>query len=177
MNSARDAIRDFDGAMAAGQPIKLSLVSNTVPTGPRNPFDSAPLSNKEGKSLFERVTYPSDYEDDASTEGSIRRSDVSKPPPEGIDRYVPGMRGRSPPRRRARSEDMRGGRRLGGRRDERGGAGSGRGTGRDGRVRKTQEELDAEMEDYFGGPETAAAPTTNNGSAAVEEIDDADMIL
>jgi THO complex subunit 4 len=49
-----------------------------------------------------------------------------------------------------------------------------------GRPRKTAEELDAEMDDYWGGAPTDA-PTTNNGggqppAAATAGGDDIDMI-
>lgn len=118
-----------------------------------------------------------------ASESPIRHSDVSKPPPEGVDRYVPGQgsRSRSPPRRR---RDERGGggagrrdgRRPGARR-ERGERNGGGGVkreplARDGRPRKTQEELDAEMEDYFGGGGEAVDENTNgNGEGAGEDIE------
>ncbi len=47
-----------------------------------------------------------------------------------------------------RDRDRRGG---GPSRRDHNGAGSNNNTGRDGRPRKTQQELDAEMEDYWGG--------------------------
>lgn len=95
----------------------------------------------------------------ANSESPIRHSDVSKPPPDGVDRYIPGRGSRSPlpPRRRDGGGSVRrdgGGRRPGARRErgERNGAGGKReNLAKDGRPRKTQEELDAEMEDYFGG--------------------------
>ena len=76
--------------------------------------------------------------------------------PDHVDRYTPGGRGsRSPVRRRGTPRE--GGRRPGQRREE-GGRGP-RGPKKDdegrpivqGRPRKTAEELDAEMADYFGG--------------------------
>lgn len=104
----------------------------------------------------------------------IRHSDVSGPVPSNVDRYVPGngSRSRSPlPRRRD-------GRRPGARRErpDRGGrGGGGERVAKDGRPKKTQEELDAEMEDYWvakqnGNSETAPA------AAATEAQDDIDMI-
>ncbi len=74
---------------------------------------------------------------------------MAKPPPDGVDRYVPRegwsrrrrSRTRSPPPRRRRSPVGRGGR----------GRDDGRGERMvNGRPRKTQEELDREMEDYWG---------------------------
>lgn len=43
---------------------------------------------------------------------------------------------------------------------------------RDGRPKKTQEELDAEMEDYWGGKENGAAAAAEAPAA----VDDVDMI-
>lgn len=81
--------------------------------------------------------------------GRARRSDVSKPAPDHIDRYVPGQR--SPARRS-------GGRRAGGR-DNRPRAENGGRRMANGRPRKTQAELDQEMEDYWGGKNDAGAET------------------
>lgn len=141
----------------------------SVPAGPsggrRNPFDSAV---HPGRSLADRITVAR-----SRSRSPVRHSDVSGPAPSNVDRYVPGRDSRSPmPRRRD-------GRRPGARR-ERGGRGDGGGErkGRDGRPKKTQEELDAEMEDYFGGnpkesgEETAPAPA----EAATAPTDDVDMI-
>ena len=121
---------------------------------PRNPFDTAV---KPGRSLFDRVESRSDrMERSRDREGKRNRSrspghrsNVRKPAPEGIDRYVPGenrSRSRSPARRRGGG----GGRRGGG-----AGAGEGRrgGPKRDdsgraivqGRPRFTAEELDKDM--------------------------------
>jgi THO complex subunit 4 len=68
-----------------------------------------------------------------------------------------------------------GGRRPGSRRDERE-RGGGR-LGKDGRPRKTQEELDAEMEDYFGSKGDDEAGTgTDSGVVATAVDGDVDMI-
>ncbi|KAI9053242.1 hypothetical protein LZ554_002209 [Drepanopeziza brunnea f. sp. 'monogermtubi'] len=162
-SDAKKAIREFDGANAKGQPIRLI----PVPSGPSSRRGPPPQS----RSLFERMGAPKRSRSDSP----IRHSDVRRPPPSSVDRYVPGgtrSRSRSPrPRRRD-------GRRPGARRErgERTGVvrGGGERLARDGRPKKTQEELDAEMEDYFGGgskdnvdPGPAAAATTG---------DDIDMI-
>lgn len=121
--------------------------------------------------MADRITLPPGR---SRSESPIRHSDVSGPPPSNVDRYVPGRgsRSRSPQRPR------RDGRRPGARREERGGGRrGGRGGGdrvaRDGRPKKTQEELDAEMEDYWGnkgnGAESGAAPVT--ASAATDDVD------
>jgi THO complex subunit 4 len=103
---------------------------------------------------------------------------VTKPAPENIDRYVPGQGGRGT----GRSSSLRGapGRRPGERRerprrDDNGHALVG------GRPRKTAEELDAEMEDYWGGNAAAGngtnaedAPAAVGGVGVLE--DDIDMI-
>jgi THO complex subunit 4 len=221
---ARAAIRDFDGANAKGQPIRLTLLpigpagGRARPIGRRdNPFDRV----ENPRTLFDRIeppqarragrnrsASPDDYNsyDEADSRrreprrGSApptrdRRSDVTKPPPENIDRYVPGQSsGRNSSRR---NEGRESGRRPGERRERGGGSDRGRG-GRDrpergengarmvnGRPRKTQEELDAEMDDYWGSANTAGrdatAPAGKDSShsaapAAVTEPDDIDMI-
>ena len=166
---ARVAVHEFDGANANGQPIRLTQLSAGSGGGARRGQPA------EGGSLFDRIEKPSrsmfdriDSSDDVGAPrrrgGGGRREDRSYRPrkglrvPEGVDRYEPGGRdSRSPmPCRRGGGRE-RGGRRPGARREE-----SGRGGGRGGkredgkpaggpRPKKTAEELDAEMEDYFGG--------------------------
>lgn len=174
-HDAREAIREFDGANAHGQPIRLSIVP---PRRQRNPFDTAVMP---GRPLAERVTVPPGRNRSVSPDRDLEDEAARK----GIDRYVPGgrrNRSRSPMRGRRRE----GGRRPGARRGE-GGAGAGAGgrdggerKARDGRPKKTQEELDAEMEDYFGGGGGADAQpaSNNNGQAAAAQPaeDDIDMI-
>jgi len=160
-DTARDAdraIREFDGANAYGQPITVTSVPQGPATGRRNPFDS--VAPREGRSLFDRIDGGREDRGPArrnrrSESPNMRRSDVTKPAPDGIDRYVPGpgSRRRSPPPAR---RGNRGGRRPGARREE-----SGRGNREDGktsqpRPKKTAEQLDAEMEDYWGGGGAAA---------------------
>ena len=213
---ARTAIREFDGANAKGQPIRLTLLplGPRVPAGRRdNPFDRV----ENPRSLFDRIEAPGDRNSrrrsesptddngrdrfahrrsgrDSTRTGSApsRRSDMTKPPPENIDRYVPGERDgrRSPTRRGGRDSGRDSGRESGrrpGERRERGGRGdrgrSERGGDGDaklvnGRPRKTQEELDKEMEDYWG---TTTEPTTETPAASApvataQADDDIDMI-
>ncbi|KAK5374983.1 hypothetical protein LTS13_005552 [Exophiala xenobiotica] len=179
---ARAAIRDFDGANAKGQPIRLTL----LPLPRRdNPFDRV----ENPKSLFDRIEAPSSRSrrrsespvgetaaDHSARRGprrgppTDRRSDMTKPAPENIDRYIPGHGD-------SRSSSHRGGRRPGERRER---------AGRDpegqkvvnGRPRKTAEELDAEMDNYWNsagnaqgenGGESAQAAPAHGG-------DDVDMI-
>ncbi|KAK7417202.1 hypothetical protein QQZ08_011726 [Neonectria magnoliae] len=172
---AEEAVKQFDGANANGQPIRLSL----LPSGPaRNPFDTAVMP---GRPLAERISTPRDRARSLSPHRHINDEDASL---KGIDRYVPGhgSRSRSPMPRRPR-----GGRRPGARRDNRDSGDnrdrardqeSGRGGRGNPRSKKTQEELDAEMEDYFGG--SAPAPEATNASAAPAQatthVDDIDMI-
>jgi THO complex subunit 4 len=152
-----------------GQPIRLISIPAGPSGGRRNPFDSAVAP----RSLADRITRPAGAR--TRSISPVRHSDVSGPPPSNVDRYVPGQgsRSRSPmPRRRD-------GRRPGARRErgERGGRGGGERLARDGRPKKTQEELDAEMEDYWGAKEngtegaegTAEAPATT--TAAMDDID------
>lgn len=162
-HDAATAIREFDGANANGQPIRL-LPVNDAPRR-RNPFDSAGPS----RSLEDRISFPSSRDRSYSP----RPSNVRGPAPPNVDRYVPGdrsSRSPRPPRRRdgrppgarrergERSERPRGGGREAGARPER-------------RPKKTQEELDAEMDDYWGaskanGGEDAAASTSEPVAAA-----------
>ncbi|KAF6841192.1 RNA binding protein [Colletotrichum plurivorum] len=173
---AQEAIKEFDGANANGQPIKLSFIADRQGGRSRNPFDSAVMP---GRPLSERISAP---EGRLRSLSPGRKYDVDDAASKGIDRYVPGTRSRSPmPRRRGGNG---GGRRPGarreGQRDQDGGRGGGRGAGREGRVRKTQEELDAEMADYFGGGSSEqTAPQANGGAlaaAAAAPTDDIDMI-
>ncbi|PYH41690.1 putative RNA binding protein [Aspergillus saccharolyticus JOP 1030-1] len=203
VSDARTAISEFDGANAKGQPIRLTLIGSGSGSArrDRNPFDH--VERPKG-SLFDRVERPRDRNARSLSPGSrsgspdggarrrrgrrgpggsaggggYRRSDVTKPPPDHIDRYVPGQR--SPARRPANG----GGRRQQ-ERDTRGG--EGRRTA-NGRPRKTQEELDAEMDDYWGGNANASAGVADNqivpdeaqqvapASAAAAGDDDIDMI-
>lgn len=139
LSDAHESIREFDGANAKGQPIRLSLVPGRRERNPdRNTlFDRVERPGRSSRSLSPGVDGGDGYR-------RGRRSDVSKPAPDGIDRYVPGSRQRSP-----RRGGGGGGRRSG--RDGRENRGRGERNGRDGRPRKTQEELDQEMDDYWGG--------------------------
>ncbi|KAF2222438.1 hypothetical protein BDZ85DRAFT_128169 [Elsinoe ampelina] len=152
---ARRAVREFDGANAYGQPIRVTLLPPQE-ARPRNPFDNV---EKPSRSLFERINTGSE---DRSPErrdrarGRGRRSESPRARREEIDRYVPGSRNRErSPIRSRRGTPRESGRRPGERGGGRGGRGGRRtdGDGRPlvgGRPRKTQEELDAEMNDYWG---------------------------
>lgn len=193
-SDAKTAIAEFDGANAKGQPIRISITSSAPRRG-RNPFDNV---EKPKGSLFDRVERPGGRDarslsptgnrSESAEDGgrrrrgrrggaNNRRSDVSKPAPEHIDRYIPGQR--SPARRGGGGG---GGRRQGGENKEsrRGG---------NPRPKKTQEQLDQEMEDYWGsgaapGAAEQAEQTAPAPAAAAEEPaaaapagdDDIDMI-
>lgn len=141
----------------------------TGPSGPRNgarrnPFDSAVAP---ARSLADRITLAPGAARSRS-DSPIRHSDVSGPAPTNVDRYVPGQRTRS----RSPMPRRRDGRRPGARRErgERAGGRGGDRVAKDGRPKKTQEELDAEMEDYWGSKENG------DGAAAEPAQDDVDMI-
>jgi THO complex subunit 4 len=158
-----------------------------LPTAPkaRNPFDTA---ERPSRSLFDRIESPAAPERNRSDSPrrNQRRSDVRRPAPEGIDRYIPGEDGDS--RRRSpmprRGEGRRGGdrgRRPGERR-ERGPRKDGEGHSIiEGRPRKTQEELDAEMEDYWGSKADAnqqngsKADTKESAGTATSGVNEADI--
>jgi THO complex subunit 4 len=161
-----------------GQPIRITEVHSRSVTR-RNPFDSAP---RPGRSLADRVGGGGPR--DRSRSRSPPKYTAEEAARKGIDRYVPGQRRSRSPRR------DRGGRRPGARRDARareggdetrgggGGGGGGRGSraGREGRSRKTQEELDAEMDNYFGGDSKAPDNAAAAAAPAVVAVDDIDMI-
>ncbi|KAF3360528.1 Proteasome component C1 [Verticillium dahliae VDG1] len=111
-DDARQAIREFDGANANGQPIRLSIVPNgrdSRTRGGRNPFDTAVMP---GRPLADRISVP-----------------------------------RGPERTRG------------------------------GRPKKTAEELDDEMADYFGGGSAGSAETgPAEKTTAPAAVDDMDMI-
>lgn len=181
---AADAVREFDNQMANGQAIRISI----MPMGPAAP--PAPRGSlfdriePAPRSLFDRIDPPSRRDD-----GGRRRQRSDSPRKAGrlapdVDRYVPGGRrggSRSPVRRRGTPRE--GGRRPGAKREEGAGGAGGRGgrkprtdeEGRPlvgGRPRKTAEELDAEMNDYWGGANNGdgdAAPAAGNGDAPAAE--------
>ncbi|KAL9949067.1 hypothetical protein ACHAO5_001185 [Verticillium nonalfalfae] len=156
------------------QPIRLSIVPNgrdSRPRGGRNPFDTAVMP---GRPLADRISVPSGRSRSLSPS---RNQDLDDAVTKGIDRYVPGRRSRSPmPRRRGGGG---GGRRPGARReegrDQQGSRGPERTRG--GRPKKTAEELDDEMADYFGGGSAGPAETgAAEKTAAPAAVDDMDMI-
>lgn len=171
---------DFDGANAYGQPIRVTLLPPQA--SGRNPFDAA---EKPSRSLFDRI--------DGREQGRRPRGRRSESPErvrggagQDIDRYVPAGRRdreRSPIQRRGTPRE--GGRRPGQRNERGGGAAGRRGDGErpsgGRRPKKTAEELDAEMNDYWGkgagaeGGETDNKPATNAAAPAPApggEIDD-----
>lgn len=158
VSDARTAIAEFDGANAKGQPVRLTLLCSSNGKLER----TAQMSKG---SLFDRIALPRGRnrrslspDDNESADRRrrhgrhranicrSRRSDVSKPPPDYIDRYVPGQ---GSPIRRNGSE----------RRGDRNRGDSSR-RNPNHRPRKTQEELDQEMEDYWETVNTGDAGAT-----------------
>lgn len=116
-----------------------------------------------GRSLAERITRPRSM-------SPRRTSDRNR-----VDSYVPGRGSRS----RSPLPPRRGGRRPGARRERAADTPTERErVGRDGRPKKTQEELDAEMADYFsaGASNGAAPPAEAEASAVAHGGDEMDMI-
>jgi THO complex subunit 4 len=151
-SDAMAAIHDYDGATAKGQLITVTFV------GP-----------PPARSLFDRIK---------SSPADERRDPTRKPTPPGIDRYVP------PDRRRERERTQGGPRPAAppqqrGRRGGRGRTGRGESGSGNVRPRKTVEELDAEMNDYFGAAQEENATPAAPAEAVVEEKvdDDGDLIL
>ena len=193
---ARAAVAEFDGCLANGLTIKLTM----LPTAPAAVSKGTLFDRVEHptRSLFDRIEGGPDSRVASREDVDRRRRNRSesprrRPPPENIDRYVPGARrlSRSPIRRRGTPRET--GRRPGQRRENDGGRGGRRARTDDegrpivgGRPKKTAVELDAEMADYFGksdqGPKTnGAAVAAQNGNSGVELAaahadDDIDMI-
>ncbi|KAK4128790.1 RNA-binding domain-containing protein [Parathielavia appendiculata] len=201
---AAQAIREFDGANAAGQPIRLTLMPSGPSTSRRNPFET-PVA--PGRPLAERITVPGQKNQGRSRSLSPSRREESdeEAARRGVDRYRPrggnggrGNGGGGGRLSRSRSPAGGGGGRGGGRRRDGGGrrpgarreggggggrrGGGGERTGRDGRPKKTQEELDAEMADYFAGggvvQESASVGGPNDAPAQQQQEfgEDVDMI-
>lgn len=163
---AQEAVREFNGANAKGQPIHLKILP---------PLRRRDNGGMAGRPLSERVTLSSGRNRSRSPARDLEDEAARR----NIDRYVPGGRrdrDRSPIRGRGRER----GRRPGAGRDRgRGNAGEGGDRpGRDGRPKKTQEELDAEMEDYFNAQASSngggQAPAAAAAAPVAEE--DIDMI-
>ncbi|KAL5612359.1 hypothetical protein BROUX41_000109 [Berkeleyomyces rouxiae] len=170
---AKRAVSEFDGANANGQPIALTILSSD---SKRNPFDSAIMPKR---SLAERVSDPRDRS--RSPRRQIADEDAVGL---GIDRYIPGKGRSRSPANHSRNQGRRPGARH-----ENGNNNNGRRNRRDGstnnnnnRPHKTQQELDAEMADYFGGPgekpaEPESAPAPAPAPIAAPAVtDDVDMI-
>lgn len=120
---------------------------------------------RTGGTLFDRVERPLSPESETEggdrrrrggASGRGRRSDITKPVPDHIDRYIPGQRD---------TAHRNGGRRGGGR-DSRPRNAENAGRRSNARPRKTQEELDQEMEDYWGGKD---AGTEAAGAQPVQD--------
>lgn len=197
---ARVAVREFDGANANGQPIRLTQLHGNSRRGGAEGGSLFDRIEKPSRSMFERIDSSDDVGAPRRRGGGGRRDDRSFSPRKGLraddagDRYARDSRSPLPGRRAPRE---RGGRRPGVRREENargGGRGGKKGEGRPGaRPKKTAEELDAEMEDYFGGGgggngaehnESAQQQQSNGGGAAAPAAaapaavgdDDIDMI-
>ncbi|KAI6779600.1 uncharacterized protein J7T54_008218 [Emericellopsis cladophorae] len=170
---ASEAVKQFDGANANGQPIRLTMLGGRGDRS-RNPFDSAVMP---GRPLSERISAPGRARSH-SPSGRYSQEDAAR---KGIDRYIPGGRSRTPPPARRRG-GANTGRRPGARR-ERGPQDDTRGGRSAPRGKRTQEELDADMADYFGGGEPAPEANGNAAEApaaapapAAAATDDIDMI-
>lgn len=150
---AKQAVREFDGALAKGQPIRVRVLPSNIRGRGGNPLDRAvpPV-----RSLLDRVeggrngSRSQNQDRDRSRSPGAKRAELRANAREDIDRYVPedrdGSRARRrSPRRGGDRGDRGNGRRRGdgdrvdSRRDDRGQRSTGA------RPRKTQEELDREM--------------------------------
>lgn len=184
------AVRECDGAHAHGFPISVSLVARgpAVPTRAQHEY-TRPA--RPERSLFDRMD-SRPREDSREARGPRRRRERSDSPRERrgtkdrVDRYVPSSR--SPPRRGApRSSSRRpGDRRAGGGRRGGGGGGGGRRARADeeakptraGRPKPTEDQLNAELDDYWAGNANGAAGEDGGGGSALAQPgEDVDMVL
>lgn len=168
---AQAAVKDFNGANAKGQPIDLKVLPRLRRREP---------NNGAGRPLSERATLPSSRNRSRSPVRDLEDEAARR----NIDRYVPGSdrrdRERSPIRGRGRERGRRPGtgRERGGRGNKEGGNNreGGERLGRNGRPKKTQEELDAEMEDYFNAQAANGSGGAAASTAAPVAEEDIDMI-
>ena len=152
---ARTAVKEFDGANAKGQPIRLSI----LPLPPRvrtNPFDRA----ENPRSLFDRIESNGRRRSESPEMRDSRRNDrrerSERGPERGSDRGFGSDRGRGRGRGVGRERPTRDGPRPGA------------------RPKKTQDQLDAEMDDYWKG--TGGAAGDSAPAKAQGGDDDIDMI-
>ncbi|KAJ9625521.1 hypothetical protein H2203_004278 [Taxawa tesnikishii (nom. ined.)] len=162
---ARAALREFDGANAYGQPIRLQMMPPpAAPKPARNPFDYV---EKPSRSLFDRIETSEDAPPGATTEAEggtavpaptgdvwpYLRSIVTFPEAEAATRVLLSVV--AAPRVREVADQAREGRTLG-------------------RPRKTADELDAEMDDYFNtsgnAGQDAAAPRAHDSGAREPQV-------
>ncbi|KAI9726920.1 MAG: hypothetical protein M1828_000268 [Chrysothrix sp. TS-e1954] len=180
------AVHEFDGANAYGQPIKVALLPTGLGRGRGGDLLDVPASRP--RSLFDRISEPAPRRR-RSESPNARRVVTRRPAPDNIDRYVPDenrrSRDTSSTRPRGRDGGGRGGRRPGARRDDSGRPDRGRDEEgrpmRGGRPRKTAEQLDAEMSDYWGSnvdsiTAVKEAPTEAKVESEVAGDGDIDMI-
>ncbi|CCU76797.1 hypothetical protein similar to RNA binding domain-containing protein [Blumeria hordei DH14] len=155
---AKKAIQEFDGANAKGQPIRLI----SIPSGPSRRRNPPP-----GRSLFERITPVSQHSKTTSNFSNVNQDRSTS---QATEAYVSGKQSYTRSPRPPRNEGHRPGMRKD--RGERLGMSSGRDRlARDGRPKKTQEELDAEMEDYWGANNNVSTELNASGSAGITADD------
>lgn len=154
---AENAVRNANGALALGQVMTVSMIT------PGNvPNDRSDPGERSRRSLFDRITRDEPDSGADRPRGSgpslTDRVDRDRPIRTNVDSYRPGRDDRSPIRRGRGAPLSRAARRPGEARAPR----------RNERPRKTKEDLDQEMEDYFGqGPDAQGSgdATAANGGA------------
>ncbi|KAF1980680.1 RNA-binding domain-containing protein [Aulographum hederae CBS 113979] len=166
---AKTAVEEYDGANAREQPIRVSIIPLRQPPNTSQPrLPPAPIAG-QSRSLFDRVEPPA---------GGNRGRGRSASPVDDDDMRIRGRRtrndsGRTAPRRSPLPRGVgRGGRRPGARREDSARESKGR---RDenkptggARPRKTAEELDAEMNDYWTNENNNGGNT--NGQAGAGDV-------
>ncbi|KAI6249992.1 hypothetical protein HI914_01893 [Erysiphe necator] len=151
---AKRAIQEYDGANAKGQPIRLISIPLYSPARRRNVPPVRP------RSLFDRITLPPR---NVRSHSSLNRNETNGYSQSNIDRYIPRRHTRSSSPQRYRRES----RRIGDRNSINRGVER---IAKDGRPKKTQEELDAEMDDYWNNKDSNNSISLNQTqNQAVDE--------
>ena len=187
---AYDAIEQLNDTLSRGNTVRVTLASSSrqanQPAG-RSLFErienpmSAPRARSRSPDRRRRSRSPDRRQRQDAGQDRERRGNMNNPPPKNIDRYVPGSGGGGGGGGGGRERGPRRGspRRQGG--PGRGGGESRRGGDRrqardneghqmvGGRPRKTADELDAEMDDYFKNNQ-AEDTGKNAGAGRQDEI-------
>jgi THO complex subunit 4 len=180
-DEAKDAVHEIDGAKAHGQPVsaiirpppaKRSLFERIeYPAGRRNSADKGRANNRRNNNNSSDDAEESGYQSSSrhTYNTSSRTSGDKGTGRPALDRYVPPQRaGRDRTPRNRDAAPLRP--RNGGNRVDRKTESGGRGGRRNERPRKTQEQMDMELDDYFSKGAAAAESGADSKAAEVPAV-------